>query len=590
MTSILHKLRALFLSPDSNLELRLRTLYHRFSATRLAFSFQDWQSRRSYRKWLAQQGALIPPSLEASLLQPKVCFLLVYTAEEIEKTLLTLDSLQNLTIQNWEVLLLPTTEEKAAPLPPEVQQDVRIKSIDAFSLDQTTGYFLVFCAPGDHFSKHLLAHFYAVLNTSPDSDVYYFDCEYQPGGRAKNLPFMKPELFSPELLLSVNYLSRGFIRKTAIIPHEGLIDFRNNLLATEYELILHLAETDGTFTHIPQVLVFQERLSTAENTSSTKAILSHLNRMGRQKTGSEKIGKCVRFSWDVDNPSIAIIIPTKNHPALLENLLTSILEKTEYQNFTIHLVDNGSTDEATLTYYEIIKRQPRCAIIPFPESFNYSNAINLGVKRTESELVLLLNDDMEVIDPHWLSELAQWAMRPEIGVVGARLLRANRTIQHAGIIIGLNGFAGHIYLNAPQHYSGLSGSVDWVRNYLAVTGACQMVRRELFNSIGGYDSNYRLAFGDVDFCLRIHEAGYRNIYTPFANLFHYEGKARGFQTPIADIQRGYQEMAECLSKPDPYFSPNLTYTRIPHCDLKITKEDNRMQQIEERKKFYLLTK
>jgi len=193
---------------------------------------------------------------------------------------------------------------------------------------------------------------------------------------------------------------------------------------------------------------------------------------------------------------------------------------------------------------------------------------------------------MEVIDPHWLAELAQWAMVPEIGVVGARLLRANHTIQHAGIIIGLNGYAGHIYLNAPEYYLGLFGSADWYRNFLAVTGACQMVRRDLFNEVGGYDGGFRLAFGDIDFCLRIHKKGYRNLYTPFVNLFHYEGKARGFDTPVEDIQRGYDKLDPYLYDNDQYYSPNLSYTRIPQCIIPDKYTEERMKLIEERKNFY----
>jgi len=153
--------------------------------------------------------------------------------------------------------------------------------------------------------------------------------------------------------------------------------------------------------------------------------------------------------------------------------------------------------------------------------------------------------------------------------------------------MGLVGLAGHIYLNAPDHYQGLFGSVDWYRNYLAVTGACQMVRRELFNEVGGYDEEFQLAFGDIDFCLRIHDIGYRNIYTPFARLYHYEGKSRGYSTPVQDIIRAYNKHEKYLEKHDPYFSPNLTYTRIPKCTTRRTSGENRKQQIEERKKFYL---
>jgi O-antigen biosynthesis protein len=191
------------------------------------------------------------------------------------------------------------------------------------------------------------------------------------------------------------------------------------------------------------------------------------------------------------------------------------------------------------------------------------------------------------MDELWLSELTQWAIRPEVGVVGAKLLRKNRTIQHVGIILGLTGFMGHIYLNAPEHYNGLFGSVDWYRNYLAITGACQMIRRDVFEEVGGYDLAYELAFGDIDFCIKVHEKGYQNVYTPFAKVFHYEGSSRGYQTPVDDILRGYEQLETYLVEGDPFYSPNLTYTRIPKCVVEKHSDDERLRQTRARKSFYL---
>ena len=176
---------------------------------------------------------------------------------------------------------------------------------------------------------------------------------------------------------------------------------------------------------------------------------------------------------------------------------------------------------------------------------------------------------------------------PDVGVVGAKLLRKNRTIQHAGIIIGIAGYAGHVYLNASENYSGLFGSVNWYRNYLALTGACQMFRRDVFNQVNGYDEAYSLAFGDVDFCIRVHNAGYQNVYNPFARLFHYEGSSRGHQTPVEDILKGYDLIDQFLVEGDPYFSPNLTYSRIPKCALSNDPLNDRVKIIQSRKNFYL---
>jgi GT2 family glycosyltransferase len=191
---------------------------------------------------------------------------------------------------------------------------------------------------------------------------------------------------------------------------------------------------------------------------------------------------------------------------------------------------------------------------------------------------------MQVLQPDWLAELAQWALLPEIGVVGAKLLHANHTIQHAGIIIGMQGIVGHLYLNAPDHYYGLMGSVDWYRDVSAVTGACQMVRRSVFEELGGYDEEYQLVFSDIDFCLKAIKKGYRNLYDPFATLIHFEGQSRGYRTPINDLARAYEEW---LRKDDPYFSPNLTYTTIPRCQLGPADQNDRFKRMETRREMIL---
>jgi len=178
----------------------------------------------------------------------------------------------------------------------------------------------------------------------------------------------------------------------------------------------------------------------------------------------------------------------------------------------------------------------------------------------------------------------QWANHPEIGVVGGKLLHRNCSIQHAGIILGMNGFIGHLYLNAPEHYRGLAGSVNWYRNFYALTGACQAMRRELFHQVGGYDERFKLAFGDIDFCLRVIKAGYRNLYNPHAELIHFEGGSRGYETPVKDILLGYEELGPWLKQDDPYFSPNLTYNPIPRCNFTPDAINTRLANIENRKR------
>jgi GT2 family glycosyltransferase len=453
-------------------------------------------------------------------------------------------------------------------------------------LDTIAGDFVILCQAGDLFYPDLLTHFYTKLAKDDSGDWFYYDCEYKEEGAEASYPLFKPPTYSPALLLSINYLSRGFIRTSLLQRFAHIFNADESLFVNEYKMALKLYEIDRFTRHIPGVLISQNNLVKPESSAIQKVIFKHLSQLGLKNVNAQSLPAGNRFSWDAGQPSVAIVIPTKNNQRLLAPCLESLIKITTYDNFSIHIVDNNSNDPGTRRFYDVIESEPRIKIHPYPQAFNYSQANNLGAKKSMSDLLLFLNDDMEIFDPKWLEELVQWAVRPEIGVVGGKLIRSSRIIQHAGIVMGLNGFAGHIYLNAPEHYQGLFGSVNWYRDYLAVTGACQMMRREVFEEVGGYDEGFRLAFGDIDLCLRIHEKGYRNIYTPFATLYHYEGKSRGYATPREDILRAYTKMKSYLSTEDPNFSPNLTYTRIPKCVSEIKGLQERKEQYETRKKFY----
>lgn len=513
-----------------------------------------------------------------------------FPVRDADKVISTLNSLRNLKGDNWEVMLITSEPGLNRKLPDDLSNDSHIKIISQKQqnyLNLLSGNYIVFCQPGDRFFKSLLFRLYEKINKDISADLFYFDCEFQKNPSKAPYPLFKPSKYSSSLLLSVNYLSRAFINLKSAQEVLAAIDTQKSLISQEYDLILRLCELDKAFHHIPYVLVSQEILPKPESLEMRKMVAAHLTRLGLDNIDVSETSSGPRFTWSSKNADIAIIIPSKNNRRLLEPLIDSIFEHTYNTKISIHIVDNGSDEHSTLNYYKKISQNPTISILYYNERFNYSKAINLGVSKSSSDLVLLLNDDMQITNDAWLSELAQWAVRPEIGVVGAKLLRGNHTIQHAGIIIGLNGFAGHIYLNAPDHYHGLFGSTDWYRNYLAVTGACQMMRRDVFNEVGGYDEGYKLAFGDIDFCLRVNQLGYKNVYTPFAKLYHFEGKTRGYITPTQDVIKGLEDMQDHLKSGDPYFSPNLSYTRIPKCVLEEQSQTSRAEQIEIRKQFYL---
>ncbi|MEA3326164.1 MAG: glycosyltransferase family 2 protein [Chloroflexota bacterium] len=524
--------------------------------------------------------------------QPKVSFILDASHGTDSELKNTITSIQILKGDNWEVIIIPPVNTTSLNLPHHIQSDIKVTVVQNVSniLEKVSGEYVIFSQAGDRFFNSLLIRFYQSLNEGHNADVFYFDNEVQGELSPKSTPFFKPAKLSPTLLLSLNYLSRGFIHFDALREVLAVVNPQKDLLYQEYGAMLWLYEAGASFQHLPFLLVSQTHWVTSNRKESQEVITKYLYRKGLKDVIAQSQNIGARFSWKADHPSVSIVILTKNHRTMLKSLLDSMHSYQYIQQVNITIVDNNSDDPATLAYYEEFSKNPEIQIIPYSRPFNYSEAINLGAANSDSDLILFMNDDMRVINANWLSELTQWAIRPEVGVVGAKLVRDNHTIQHAGIIMGLTGYVGHIYHNAPEHYFGLWGSVDWYRDILAVTGACQMMRREIFNQVGGYDENYQLAFGDIDFCVRVHELGYQNIYNPHAVLCHYEGQSRGYTTPVEDILRGYEKLEKYLINNDPFFSPNLTYTKIPRCNQKFQSEEERIHQFEERKKFYIKNK
>lgn len=588
MTTVINKLRSIFLSPESQIELALRTIYHKILSTQLYFLWQKHLAKRSYRKYRSIQHNHPPPDLDAYPHQPRVTFLLNYQDKSLAELQSTLRSIQSLQSENWEVVVISSNTDQLAANNVNTDARIRLTRPDPASLSKSiTSEYVLYCEAGDRFFPTLLKYFYAALTDNKHADLLYFDTEYYCEKTGQLHPLFKPTVLSPALLLSINYLSRCFIHQKAFRQVWSQVGHQADWLCQEYEMVLRLCEAGINLHHIPEVLMTQDHLVKPDTAERQAVLTAHLSRQGLKEVTSSQHETGIHFSWANSSPSLAIIILSKNNYRFLKHLIPALLDQPYEGQCTLNIVDNGSDDPATTAYYHELQREEKVTIIPYPKPFNYSEAINLGVSETSSELVLLLNDDMALINDLWLDELTQWAIRPDVGVVSAKLMRKNRTIQHAGIILGLTGFMGHIYLNASEHYHGLLGSVDWYRNYLAMTGACQMVRREVFSEVGGYDENYVLAFGDIDFCLKVHQQGYQNVYTPFAQLFHYEGSSRGYTTPVGDVLRGYEQLETYLIEQDPYFNPNLTYTRIPKCLPNKQTRDDRQAQIDARKRFYL---
>ena len=273
----------------------------------------------------------------------------------------------------------------------------------------------------------------------------------------------------------------------------------------------------------------------------------------------------VRYPLPGSAPKVSLVIPTRDHAAMLRKCVGSILARTEYPNFEVLIVDNQSREDETRQCFEELARDPRVRIAAYDAPFNFSAINNFAVRQVDGELVGLVNNDIEVIAPGWLGEMASHALRPEIGAVGAKLYYGNDTVQHAGIILGIGGVAGHSHKYFRRSRNGYFGRLRLVQNVSAVTAACLVIRRATYEAAGGMDeANLRIAFNDVDFCLKVRALGLRNLWTPYAELYHHESVTRGSEDSPEKRERFRREVETMRSRwgaqltSDPCYSPMLS--------------------------------
>jgi GT2 family glycosyltransferase len=282
------------------------------------------------------------------------------------------------------------------------------------------------------------------------------------------------------------------------------------------------------------------------------------------ENGLRKINFAIKQS-QADNPLISIIVPTRNALDITRNCINSVLQKTKFNAFEIVIIDNQSDCPQTLKWFDDIQAEPNVRVIRYDAPFNYSAINNFAVTHSQGELLCFLNNDTEVINENWLGEMAQQAQRPGVGCVGAKLYYPDNTIQHAGVVLGLWGLAGHGHKNFTRHSPGYCQRLASLQNYSAVTAACLMMKKSVFNEVDGFNENeLKVAFNDVDLCLKTLAAGYRNLWTPYAELYHYESKTRGKEDSPEKKARESGEIAymqkqwATLIKHDPAYNPNLT--------------------------------
>lgn len=410
-----------------------------------------------------------------------------------------------------------------------------------------------------------------------NADFIYTD-EVTFVGKTSNITIYnyKPD-YSPDTLRSYNYICHFTAFSRELLEQVG---FFNNEYdgSQDYDLILRLTEKAKNIAHIQKPLYFwrSHKASVASDVSAKpyvvdsakRALSAHLERLGLSgRIEDSSVPTTYKIQYDIKGiPLVSIIIPNKDHTDDLEKCLASVYGKSTYKNFEVIVVENNSTEEETFEYYkEAQSKYKDLKVITWENSFNYSAINNFAVKQANGEYVLLLNNDIEVITPDWLEQMLMFAQRDDVGAVGAKLYYSDDTIQHAGVIVGLGGVAGHSHKYFDRDNPGYMARASIAQNLSACTAACLLIRKSVYEEIGGLDENYAVAFNDIDFCMAIRKAGYLIVFTPYAEFYHYESKSRGDEdTPEkrarfnSEVFRFQDKWGEELKKGDPYYNPNLT--------------------------------
>ena len=407
------------------------------------------------------------------------------------------------------------------------------------------------------------------------ADVVYTDEDKVTSDLKEHFqPHFKPD-FNPDLLCSNNYICHLFVVKRSLALKLGGQDPAYDG-AQDYDFIFRCTEEAEKIVHIAKILYHWRvhQASTADNPTSKmyafdagkRAIEAHLQRIGaKAEVSHTKDLGFYRVKYQVQgNPKVSIVIPNKDEKETLKKCLEYIWQKTTYSNYEIILVENNSTTREIRDYYQELDGKNGVRVVYWDKEFNYSAINNFGISYAKGEYILCLNNDITVISPEWMEELLANCQRPEVGIVGARLYYPDNTIQHAGIVLGMGGCAGSLFVGLARSRGGYLHKAALQQDLSAVTAACFMVKKEAFEKVGGFEEKLAVAFNDVDFCLKVRHAGYLVVYDPYAELYHHESKTRGYENTEAKKRRFQEEIEymRCHWMPDilrdPYYNENLS--------------------------------
>ena len=551
------------------------------------------QRADTYAEWIRLYDTVAPSPQAGAFVAaqddraPRMSIFLIANAGGAPPLAASVHSVMAQTCAAWDMVVVVDPADVSAAraaLAEAAAPSARIKLCDVSSYGSTAaacnnalahaeGDWVVLMAAGDVLPPHALAHLAAEIVDHRDARIIYSDEDALDAKGARVEPRFKPDwnvdlFYSQDLVSGLGAFERGLVGAVGGF-REGFDG------AMGYDLTLRCIEglRPGQIRRIPRVLCHR---SSADATPvpavarvEASALAQHFDRTGTAARVLEsEAGRRVQYQLPSDLPLVTLIIPTRNAEPLLRQCVESIVGATTYPNYEILLIDNGSDQPDALAYLASLNGQPGITVIRDDRPFNYSALNNMGVGHARGDLVGLVNNDIEVISPDWLGEMVSLALQPGVGAVGAKLLYPDETVQHGGVLLGVGGefgVAGHANKFLPAWQGGYMNRGLAIQSFSAVTAACLVVRKALYEQVGGLNEvDLKVAYNDVDFCLRLREAGYRNVWTPHAELFHHESATRGADVTPAQRERFDQEHAYMrkrwgdLIANDPAYNPNLT--------------------------------
>ena len=554
------------------------------ASKRLDFGTKSFPNAEERRR---EEETVFPREIKISVLVP-----LYNTPEKFLREMI--DSVVTQTYKNWELCLADGSDDKHTDVgricQEYIEKDSRIKyqKIEknlgisgntnvCFSM--ATGNFIGLFDHDDVMHPSLLFECVKTV-CEKDADYVYTDEATFTSPNLDDLIVLhfKPD-YSPDNLRANNYICHFSMFDADLLKKTGL--FRPEYDGSQdHDMILRLTEEAKHVCHIPKILYYWRShpnsvaadigAKTYAIDAAKRAVHDHM----RDYYGIEVEVESTRafptifqIKYPINGePLISIVIPNKDHVEDLRRCITSIEKKSTWKNYEIVVVENNSVEQRIRDYYKELESDPKVKIVTYEGGFNYSSINNVGVKETKGEYLLFLNNDTEVISPDWMEQLLMYAQRKDVGAVGAKLYYADNTIQHAGVVIGLGAHrsAGHTHYKMPREHLGYMGRLCYAQDVTAVTGACLMVKKSIYEEVDGLDESFTISLNDVDLCLKIREKGYLNIFTPFAELYHYESKTRGMEEG-EKLRRYERECAhfrdkwkEQLDAGDPYYNPNFS--------------------------------